>query len=97
MSTKLKQAMWYLTHTRDMLDRKAEHTTEEESLFDALDTFINYTMDTDRDFEKYLMEKHGEDYEWLDDDMPDAFDDWLIDMEPEELKKYFDCYLCILK
>jgi len=28
-------------------------------------------------FEQYLQEIHAKDYQGLDDDMPDAFDDWL--------------------
>lgn len=97
MTTELKQAMTYLCHTRNMLDRKAEHTVEEAHLFDALTIFINHTIENDRGFDTYLREKHMEDYNGLDDDAPDDFEDWLVDKEPEEIHEYFDCYLCILK
>lgn len=52
-------------------------------------------MDSDKDFDKYLMEKHGEDYQWLDDDMPDKFDEWLSEMDTDERYEYFISFLNI--
>jgi len=37
------------------------------------------------DFEDYLMEKHSEQYIGLDDDMPDDFNDWLCQLDPQEI------------
>lgn len=39
-------------------------------------------------FEDFLRSMHAEDYHGTDDDMPDAFDDWLTNLEPEELISY---------
>lgn len=41
---------------------------------------------TDED-EKKLKETHAEDYHGTDDDMPDAFENWLENLSVEELKK----------
>ncbi len=35
-------------------------------------------------FEKYLEMVHAEDYHGTDDDMPDAFNDWLGSLDGEE-------------
>jgi len=40
------------------------------------------------DFEDYLQEKHSEQYIGLDDDMVDDFNDWLCDLDPQELIDY---------
>lgn len=34
--------------------------------------------------EKYLQEKHAETYIGIDDNMPDDFDRWLLEIEVEE-------------
>lgn len=36
-------------------------------------------------FEDFLKEKHAEDYHGTDDDMSDAFDAWLTDMQVDDL------------
>lgn len=43
-------------------------------------------------FEDFLKEKHGEEYHGTDDDMPDAFDDWLGKLDADEFIKYADEY-----
>lgn len=35
-------------------------------------------------FEKYLESVHARDYHGTDDDMPDAFDDWLGSLDGED-------------
>jgi len=42
--------------------------------------------------ENYLQEKHAENYMGLDDDMPDAFDAWMLDLEVDEWIEYADEY-----
>jgi len=37
------------------------------------------------DFEDYIQEKHSEQYIGLDDDMPDDCNDWLYNLDPQEL------------
>lgn len=37
--------------------------------------------------EDKLKEAHGEDYIGTDDDMPDAYESWLMDLSLEDLKK----------
>lgn len=39
-------------------------------------------------FEEYLMEKHAEDYHGLDDDMPDAFEAWVSNLDSQEVGEY---------
>lgn len=41
-------------------------------------------MKTYKDFEDFLVEKHAEQYEGLDDDMPEDFDRWLADKDVPE-------------
>lgn len=41
-------------------------------------------MKMDNPFEEYLKLVHAEDYHGTDDDMPDAFDDWLGELDGEE-------------
>lgn len=36
-------------------------------------------------FEDFLKEKHAEDYHGTDDDMPDAFEAWVTDMQVDDL------------
>ena len=39
-------------------------------------------------FEDFLQEKHAEDYHGTDDDMPDAFDHWVSNLEIQEVMDY---------
>jgi hypothetical protein len=39
-------------------------------------------------FEDFLKEGYAKDYKGTDDDMPDAFDEWVSDLEGEELIAY---------
>lgn len=41
-------------------------------------------------FEKFLQEKHCENYYGCDDDMPDAFDAWLEGLQIDDLISYAD-------
>ncbi len=34
-------------------------------------------------FETFLQDKHAEQYVGLDDEMPDNFDEWLQDLDPD--------------
>ena len=43
-------------------------------------------------FEDFLMEKHGEDYRGTDDNMPDAFNDWVDNLSIEEWFSLGDLY-----
>lgn len=38
-----------------------------------------------KDFEDYLKEIHAEDYHGLDDDMSDDFDNWVTDLQTDEI------------
>ena len=40
--------------------------------------------------EQYLQQKHSENYTGTDDDMPDAFESWLGNMQVDDLIKYAD-------
>lgn len=39
-------------------------------------------------FEDYLRKIHAKQYKGLDDDMPDDFDYWLTQLDPDELIEY---------
>ena len=41
-------------------------------------------------FEEYLQDKHAAQYQGLDDEMPDNFNEWLEDMGPDEMIEYAD-------
>lgn len=43
-------------------------------------------------FENYLKEVHAKEYMGTDDDMPDAFDNWLGDLAADEFINYADEY-----
>lgn len=43
-------------------------------------------------FENYLKNKHAEEYMGTDDDMPDAFDSWLGDLNVDEFLDYGTAY-----
>ena len=40
------------------------------------------------DFEDFLSDKHAEQYCGLDDEMADDFNEWLGDLDPQELIDY---------
>jgi hypothetical protein len=50
-----------------------------------------------KNFEDYLIEIHANQYVGLDDDMPDAFDAWLCDMDRDDLIDYCDKYAEIVR
>jgi len=39
-------------------------------------------------FETYLQDKHAEQYQGLDDEMPDNFNEWLNDLGCDEIIEY---------
>ena len=43
-------------------------------------------------FENFLQDKHADDYTGIDDDMPDAYESWLTDLDIEDLINYADEY-----
>lgn len=48
-------------------------------------------------FENYLRDIHAEDYTGTDDDMPDAFDNWLTEIQIDDVIKHADDYATIIK
>ena len=42
--------------------------------------------------EKYLQELHAEEYMGTDDDMPEAFDTWLVELQVEDWIENADRY-----
>ena len=40
------------------------------------------------EFEQYLQEIHAKDYHGLDDDMPDAYNAWVSELDAGEMKEY---------
>ncbi len=43
-------------------------------------------------FEDYLQEEHAKDYHGTDDDMPDAFDHWLSELQADDFLRLGDEY-----
>jgi len=43
-----------------------------------------------RKFEEYLQDKHAAQYQGLDDEMPDNFNEWLEDLGSDEMIEYAD-------
>lgn len=42
-------------------------------------------MEKERSFESYLQEVHALEYIGTDDDMPDAYERWLVDLDVQEI------------
>ena len=53
---------------------------EEEEKSDIVDKLTSEQEDK-------LKEEHAKDYHGCDDDMPDDYEDWLVNLSAEELKK----------
>lgn len=47
-------------------------------------------------FINYLMEQHAKEYIGTDDLMPDAFNDWLADLDVQEVIDYAEKFIKIL-
>ena len=43
-------------------------------------------------FEDYLQDKHADHYHGFDDDMPEAFDQWISELEKESIITYAESY-----
>ena len=41
-----------------------------------------------QDFQDYLYNLHADQYEGLDDEMPDDYENWISDSDPEDLISY---------
>jgi len=50
----------------------------------------------DSPFEEYLKLVHANEYHGLDDDMPDAFNDFLADLDGEEYIEYGNTFAKML-
>ena len=50
----------------------------------------------DYPFEEYLKLVHANEYHGLDDDMPDAFNDFLADLDGEEYIEYGNAFAKML-
>jgi hypothetical protein len=45
--------------------------------------------------EEFLKEQHAKDYTGTDDAMPDAFENWLAELSPDEWIQYGDEYASV--
>lgn len=50
-------------------------------------------MDKERIFEDFLTEKHADQYEGLDDGMPDDYSEWLGNLDTDEVIQYANEYI----
>lgn len=46
----------------------------------------------DTTFENYLQERHSDQYIGLDDDMPDDFEQWLCNLDVQEILDYAEVW-----
>lgn len=46
------------------------------------------TREIEINFERFLQDKHADQYQGLDDEMPDNFTEWLCDLDPQGLIDY---------
>ena len=46
-----------------------------------------------KSFEDYLMDKHAEQYDGLDDGMPDDYAEWVGDMDTWDMIRYADAWM----
>lgn len=60
----------------------------QSKFFFEMDNFFENEL-----FQEYLMSIHWEDYTGLDDDMPDAFQDWQADMDRNEMLQHFTDFI----
>ena len=42
--------------------------------------------------EEYLQEKHAQQYQGLDDEMPDDYNEWLLDLDIDDWINYMEKY-----
>lgn len=76
------------------MSNQQNDTYEEQKREQQLEKlFLTSDGKTNYNFESFLMEKHAEDYGGasqgvLDDDMPDAFDAWVEQLDLEEVIAY---------
>lgn len=52
----------------------------------------NMSVKKYKSFEDYLREQHAREYSGTDDNMPDAFERWLGDIEPQDFIDLGDSY-----
>lgn len=50
-----------------------------------------------KDFEDFLMSKHGDQYTGLDDGMPDDYEAWLLELDVNDLIKWANDYANTVK
>ena len=48
-----------------------------------------------KDFESYLVDKHAEQYDGLDDEMPDNCSEWISNLDVDTLIAYANVYACL--
>lgn len=95
MEKNYKKALLLLRDIETLIESRDSLSDEEGRILDEIKTIFTLEQENNYDFDKYLMEKHGEDYQWLDDDMPDKFDEWCSEMDTDERYEYFISFLNI--
>jgi len=60
----------------------------QSKFFYEMDNFFEHQL-----FQDYLQEIFWADYCWLDDDMPDAFDTWQVDIWRTQMLGYFTDFI----
>ena len=43
-------------------------------------------------FETFMIDEHAKQYHGLDDEMPDDYEEWLVDLDVNDLIKYANQY-----
>ncbi len=60
----------------------------QSKFFYEMDNYFEHPL-----FQDYLKEIHASDYIGLDDDMPDAFQDWQADIGRTQMLEYFTDFI----
>lgn len=93
MHKNYKSALLLLRDIETVIEERSFLSDEEERILDEIKWLFTKEQEDNHEFDRYLADIHGSDYQWLDDDMPDAFDGWLADMDCDTRYEYFISFL----
>ena len=75
-----------IENPKEEAQRIRDETAEEDAHKEYLERLKKQT------FQDFLAEKHAKEYHGLDDDMSDDFNNWLTDLQIDEVIEYADEY-----
>ncbi len=88
------QSLKLLARCQELFDAMPMFNEATWAVLDDINTLMTHLREQPGwPFDQYMMMKHAEDYEWLDDDMPDRYQEWLEGIDGPELQEYFDDFI----